>query len=437
MLYYLQSYSVILIETVFCIIFFEIFSTKSKKHKSIWTAKLIAIFSLSVLTCVVTILLREHLIVKLAVNIGLTVSIMSIYLKETVIKCIVLCLIHEGLIWLADFITLLIYPWLLQPDILESEMDNFLVVILSKLFLFLIIIILNNMFQNNNTRYINKKDWTIFLIIPISSIVIALIFVKNIQFVTTVELKQLFTGIALWLVCINIIMFYFMQNIGKREYLLHEKAMLELETKNQLKLYETISEQVTNQRKLSHEYKNQLTCIQSLCATEEYGQLKNYLEQINGEVLHDLDYIDTGNSFVNAVLNAKYEEAERKNILIICKINDLSGLAINSSDLVILLSNLLNNAIEACERCNKEREIKIKCVFTNNEFILSIKNNYNGNLNKIGENLFTTKEQDKENHGIGLKNVIQIVEKNEGYYAVEHTDNEFWISVVIPQRIHK
>ncbi len=110
-------------------------------------------------------------------------------------------------------------------------------------------------------------------------------------------------------------------------------------------------EKVQDQRKLSHEYKNQITCIQALCETGEYDKLKEYLGQINGEVLHDLDYIDTNHVFVNAVLNAKYQEAAERDILFVCKINDLSGVTMNSSDLVVLLSNLLNNAIEACEKC--------------------------------------------------------------------------------------
>lgn len=42
----------------------------------------------------------------------------------------------------------------------------------------------------------------------------------------------------------------------------------------------------------------------------------------------------------------------------------------------VLLSNLLNNAIEACEKCEADRIIKIKCIYEENEFVLSIKNTY-------------------------------------------------------------
>lgn len=433
MLYYLQSYLFVLVETICCVIFFEIFENKDKENKNAWIARWITILCLSILTFAEANIFQNQMVIRLFTDIGLTTLIMLFYMKERVSKCFVLCIIFEGLMWLADFITILINPFLAQSKIEESEIRNFLIIILSKMLLFLIIIIIKNVFHHNTAKYIRGKDWLFFLVMPFFSVGTTIIFIKNISLVTGTDLEWIFALLALGLAGMNIVMFYFMQNIGKREYLLHENALLELETKNQLKLYETISEQVQNQRKLSHEYKNQLICIQSLCATEEYGQLKEYLQQINGEVLHDLDYIDTGHTFINAVLNAKYEEAIRKNISLVCKINDLSELTMSSSDLVILLSNLLNNAIEACEKCNTERNIKIKCIYENDELILSIKNTYNGKLNEIGKNLYTIKEQDRENHGIGLKNVIQIIEKNDGYYAVEHTDTEFWISVIVPQ----
>ena len=109
----------------------------------------------------------------------------------------------------------------------------------------------------------------------------------------------------------------------------------------------------------------------------------------------------------------------------------------DSAELVVLLSNLLNNAIDACKKCDGERKLKLKCVYEHGNFILSVKNTYNGKLNVVGETLYTTKKRNKESHGIGLKNVMQVIEKNKGYYAMNYTDTEFYISIVIPQETHK
>lgn len=103
----------------------------------------------------------------------------------------------------------------------------------------------------------------------------------------------------------------------------------------------------------------------------KYDELIQYLGRINDNVLHDLDYISTNHVLLNSVINVKYEEAVEHSILFICKINDLSGLTMNPSELVVLLSNLFNNAIEACKKCIGER--KIKLMKKMNEKILGVK----------------------------------------------------------------
>lgn len=427
MLYFLQSYIVVLIETICCEIFFEIFVTRQNSY----IGKIIAIFSSSIISCITANILADNIFMKLVIDIGSTSVIFAIYFKEKIYKISILYFVFLGVLWLADFITVLLYPMILSEN--EIETETFLIVILAKLFLFLLVTIANHFFSQNSIKYINEKDWIIFLIMPLSSIAITLVFVKNVRELIHGGLIYIFWSVATGLLCINIILFYFLQNIGKREYLLREKALLEMETRNQIQLYNTISQKVKEQRELSHEYKNQLMCIQSLCEIKDYENLGEYLKLTTGKVLHDLDYIDTNHSFINAVINAKYQDALEKNILFVCKINDLSKLNISSSDLVILFSNLLNNAIEACEKCEGKRIIKMKCIYEGSDFVFSIKNTYNGKLNKIGQIFYTTKVKEKDSHGIGLKNVVKIVEKNNGYYAINHTEKEFYISIIIPQ----
>ncbi|MDE5777422.1 MAG: ATP-binding protein [Lachnospiraceae bacterium] len=100
-----------------------------------------------------------------------------------------------------------------------------------------------------------------------------------------------------------------------------------------------------------------------------------------------------------------------------------------------MLSNLLNNAIEACEKIEDQKYIKIKLILESHNLILSIKNSYNGKLIKMGDQLETSKEIDTESHGYGLKNVIKVVKDNDGDYVIRTTDTEFYISICIPQSL--
>ena len=146
----------------------------------------------------------------------------------------------------------------------------------------------------------------------------------------------------------------------------------------------------------------------------------------------NMDYIDTNNTIINSILNVKYQEAMDAGILFISRINDLSAIKLDSEEVVMLLSNLLNNAIEACEKCNGQKIIKVKCTNDSDNFIIAIKNTYDGAIKKQGEEIVTTKNKNVDEHGFGLKNVRQIVENNNGYMDIEYDEKEFSVSVIIP-----
>ena len=77
--------------------------------------------------------------------------------------------------------------------------------------------------------------------------------------------------------------------------------------------------------------------------------------------MRGMDVINTNNSVINVIMNTKYYEAKKAGASFICKINNLSGITMKETDIILLLSNLLNNAIEACEQCEKPI-IKMKFV---------------------------------------------------------------------------
>ena len=94
------------------------------------------------------------------------------------------------------------------------------------------------------------------------------------------------------------------------------------------------------------------------------------------------------------------------------KVNDLSSITISDEDIVVLLSNLLNNAIEACEK-SKEKMLKMKFVIEDNQIILSVKNSIADMPVRIDGELVSTKKDQEESHGIGLKNITEVIENDD------------------------
>lgn len=114
--------------------------------------------------------------------------------------------------------------------------------------------------------------------------------------------------------------------------------------------------------------------------------------------------------------------------------NDLSEIRLSDEDIVVILSNLLNNAIEACEICQKEKVIQLKFVLEEEFMVLSVKNTYEHEIICKDGQIQTSKRDDAEEHGIGIKNIKETVEKYDGRCVIKHDENEFNFSIIIPNK---
>ncbi len=164
-----------------------------------------------------------------------------------------------------------------------------------------------------------------------------------------------------------------------------------------------------------------------------YQELEEYVSSISGGLGRELDDFQTNHPIADAVINRAYQEMLEKGILFVPKISDLSGIWVSDGDLVAILSNLLENAIEACGKCQGRRIIKMKLVIEEGGIVLSVRNTYEGQLKEKDGEFQTTKAQGEGEHGIGLKNVMEVVEGYGGAYVIQTGGGEFYIAVLIPR----
>ena len=87
--------------------------------------------------------------------------------------------------------------------------------------------------------------------------------------------------------------------------------------------------------------------------SQEYSAAEEYLGKITEQQTDRLFLVNTHHPILDALFNTKAAEATQKKISIDFEVNDLSNLPFDASDIVVLLSNLLDNAIEACQRYDK------------------------------------------------------------------------------------
>lgn len=112
--------------------------------------------------------------------------------------------------------------------------------------------------------------------------------------------------------------------------------------------------------------------------------------------------MNTNHVIVNTVLNQKYNEAAKRKVLIVCRFNDLKGIWLEDQDVVVILANLLDNAIRASEECEEEHTIYFTMRLIDGTLSLDIQNTYQGPVTIVDNELRTTKREDGR-HGYGIK----------------------------------
>lgn len=434
MFVYIQSVLVVLLEILCCKIFFESFG--SKRHPDAFVVNVTGIAVLIFLTYFMAVFLDKYLILKEILIILATAVIMFGMLNISLLKAIILSALFQGLVLLVDYFVLLLNVAVFQSTAVIEQVyyvQGSLLVILGKAILFLIVLLISHSIGQKSSAVLLDSEWLRFLFFPIFTICTLIALVLTSGSIHNQETDDLFFVIAFGLAGMNIVVFYLMNDILEREMQLRESKIFEVQVKNQTDMYRAVSENFDNQRKKTHEYKNQMMCIDALIEKREYGQLEAYVQNICGKLNRELDAINTNHVIVNAIMNTKYQEALSKNILFVFQMNDLSALRISDEDIVVILANLLNNAIEACEKCKGKRIIKVKFVIEDENVILSVRNTHENNLVFQDNEIQTSKETDIEEHGIGIRNIIQTIEKYGGSYVIRPEENEFYFSIVIPQ----
>ncbi len=210
------------------------------------------------------------------------------------------------------------------------------------------------------------------------------------------------------------------------------RSDMELETmRYQKSYYQELERSQETVRRMRHDMKNHLSVVGTLLRDEQYEKAEEYLHGLDREfAVQTKTYCP--DPVVNAVLNAKMQKAQKEGISCEYQVELQDGLAVDDIDLCSLFANTLDNAIEACMKIpdEKKRRITLKARSKNGNFSYEIVNSKENQVMERNGELRTDKE-DKASHGIGLKNVRQIVQKYAGEIRIDYTEDSFAVVVFL------
>ena len=177
-----------------------------------------------------------------------------------------------------------------------------------------------------------------------------------------------------------------------------------------------------------HEYKNHLNTIWSIAQISSPEEVKSKIKEYMSSIVDDSEefsmLVDVENTIVKAVLYNKGQRAEKLDVKYNYRVNsNLKDISLDNSELTVVLSNLLNNAIEATSIIDK-KEIEVDISEDNRSYIINVRNYTEGLKAESLSNIFKMGYSTKgEGRGYGLYNVKQIVEKHKGKIQISLDDD--------------
>ena len=178
-------------------------------------------------------------------------------------------------------------------------------------------------------------------------------------------------------------------------------------------------------RQMIHDMKNHLLVLRNMERANQWDKLHDYLEEISKDILDDSTKIWTGNNIVDLILNSKKKQADSEGIAFSIGSNMIGDVPFKDGETISLLGNLLDNAIEACERIKStEKWVTIRINRRYCLLYIEIENSIEEHPKEKNHRLISCKSE-KEVHGYGLKNVRQIVDRYDGTYSYQIKENSF------------
>ncbi|MEF9939116.1 MAG: GHKL domain-containing protein [Lachnospiraceae bacterium] len=215
----------------------------------------------------------------------------------------------------------------------------------------------------------------------------------------------------------------------------NEKMEQLIETEEELKqmrenYYLALLEKEECTRQYRHDMNNHLLCLKEFAIKESASNTKVYIEKMQEKlsIIQKKCYI-TGNDILDILLN--YYLMQVKNTQISVKGKCICKPEINDLDFCTIFSNLIQNAVEETERqCGRMKYIDINIKQGQIYLVIEIKNS-SDLIIKEGQMLFKTKKMDRQNHGIGLRNVQESVNKNRGIFEMGGDGNTVSVKVTL------
>ena len=423
---WILSFVLMAIEEWGAVYFFDIFMERKRKG---WLDKCRQIILYFI--CVPVVVFGGHFDV-MAIKVLLVVLVYmvfcAVFYRADWKQCIFFSVLNYSLLFLVDIFLLLIENILNGRDKLYA-LESDLLYIPMKLSWILLLFVLQRIWKGKNSYgALSHKEWRKFVMVPLFTLASMLLMYFCYSGEKKVQVVYLFLSAGL--IVMNFLVMVLMKDILEKGELLRESVLTDQKKESQLAHYRDMQAVYERQGRKMHDYKNQIRTIQVLLKEGDTQAAAELAERLTESISVEMSAVNTNQPIVNAVLNQKFHVAREQGVSMIFRVGDMSGMRLDGEETVILLSNLLDNAIYECVKvvnAGRKAVINIKLVQEGGKMIFSVKNPV---VEKVQVADGIVLDSGGGMHGVGLMNVKAVVDKYGGDFAIS-CDREKFQAVVM------
>ncbi|BBF43920.1 sensor histidine kinase [Lachnospiraceae bacterium KM106-2] len=304
--------------------------------------------------------------------------------------------------------------------------------LITKVLLCIIILSIQRYSKRKNGLDMNIRKDKVILVMINFMLCFSLFIIYNKREQLTENVMFILIGCS-FLCVIVVSIFYYKNAIDEMKRTMEEE--LELQNMQQkLKQNDDIRVIVDNLRSLRHDMNNHMMVISGLLDLGQIEELKKYVAEFRQELEKATNFIILENETLAIILNYKAEIAKQKGIKFESCIA-LSQLDLEDMEICSVFGNILDNAIEANEGTQCREPFINLAIEENREGVSITCSNTYMIEPVIEDNIIITTKEDKGIHGIGTRNVKNIVEKYHGILEYHTEQNIFSVHIYLPKRV--
>lgn len=418
----------VLLEVIVLVFFASVFFKKNLSRRKFGASViLLAISNITALA-----LLDSHFWSKAFAVIIVDAIWLKISYDDTIMQSIGIAIGFYSFVSVWDVLVLLAVSFLSKKAFstyMENPMEYYLICYGVKCLELLLTVIIGlfarNRFQFKNTTW---KDWLRATLFPLTTIFCSVIFFQIYEVESAVGTELLLCEIIL--LFFDVMAIWILDHMDQQQAALQDNIILKRSIKQEKESMEALVEAYSDQRKKTHDFQNQLAVIYGLAQQESpNGEIIKYVEPLLKKELLPTLITKTGRNVVDILLTQKYSAAIKNQISFQMQLGDLSTFPLSDEELIVVLSNLLDNAFNACMAVSSfdERKVLLKMRTKEAAGFLYLENRTAHDIEILDNKIVAPKNKSIE-HGYGLKNVTAILENINALYVFDYNSQKHLFS---------